>query len=210
MTTTTADAKFWDNLAEKYAKKPVDDVLAFEKKKRITRELLRPDAQVLEIGCGTGSLALELAPAAGHIHALDISSEMVRIANEKKAAQGVANVTFHVGTLESCAPVAHVDTVWAYSILHLVDDRARTLRAIFELLEPGGTLVSSNACLGEGWVPYGALITVMRWFGKAPVVHIYDRKTIVRELEAAGFVHIEEKDVGADHRVAFIVAKKPA
>jgi hypothetical protein len=32
----------------------------------------------------------------------------------------------------------------------------------------------------------------------------------VRDLEAAGFVEIEEKDVGADSRVAFIVAKKPS
>ena len=206
----TDDAKFWDNLAEKYAKKPVDDIAAFAEKKRITRELTRPGATVLEIGCGTGSLALELAPAAGHIHAMDFSREMIRIANAKKATQGVGNVTFHVGTLQSGSPVERVDSVWAYSILHLVDDRPAALDMIFKLLEPGGVLISSNVCLGESWIPYGALIKVMHWFGKAPVVHIYDRKTIMRELEAAGFVEIEEKDVGADPRVAFIVAKKRA
>lgn len=206
----TDDAKFWDNLAEKYAKKPVDDIAAFAEKKRITRELTRPGATVLEIGCGTGSLALELAPAAGHIHAMDFSREMIRIANAKKATQGVGNVTFHVGTLQSGPPVERVDSVWAYSILHLVDDRPAALDMIFKLLEPGGVLISSNVCLGESWIPYGALIKVMHWFGKAPVVHIYDRKTIMRELEAAGFVEIEEKDVGADPRVAFIVAKKRA
>jgi arsenite methyltransferase len=212
MTTMTSDAKFWDNLAEKYAAKPVDDVAAFERKKAITRQLLRSDATVLEIGCGTGSLALALAASAGHIHAMDISGEMVRIANQKKAAQGVTNVTFHKGTLDAGAPVApgSLDCVWAFSILHLVDDRAETLRTSFELLKPGGVLVSSNVCLGGTWVPYGALITVMRWFGKAPMVHTYDRVTIVRDLEAAGFVEIEEKDVGADSRVAFIVAKKPS
>jgi hypothetical protein len=71
-------------------------------------------------------------------------------------------------------------------------------------------LISSNVCLGESWVPYGPLITLMRWFGKAPFVHIYDRQTILRELREAGFVSIEEKDVGADRTVAFIVANRPA
>ena len=210
--TMTADAEFWDQLAEKYAAKPVEDTSAFERKKAITRELLRPEATVLEIGCGTGTLALELSRFAGHVHAVDISAEMIRIANEKKATGQVTNVTFHRGTLEEDARFqpAQFDAVWAYSILHLVDDRRRTLRTIFEVLKPGGTLVSSNVCLGGSWVPYGVILPVMRWFGRAPVVHRYDRNTIARELREAGFVEVEEKDVGAASTVAFFLAKKPA
>ncbi len=207
----STDAKFWDGIAQKYAAQPVKDPSAFERKQAITRQHLRPEATVLEIGCGTGSLALAMAPHAGHIHAMDVSGEMIRIADEKKAAAGVSNVTFHTGTLDEGAPVGagEVDSAWAYSILHLVPDRAGTLRALYELLKPGGSLICSNVCLGGSWVPYGALITVMRWFGKAPHVHIYDRATITRELREAGFVQIEEKDVGTDPLIAFIVAKKP-
>jgi 2-polyprenyl-3-methyl-5-hydroxy-6-metoxy-1,4-benzoquinol methylase len=166
---------------------------------------------VLEIGCGTGSLALAMAPFAGHIHALDVSAEMIRIANAKKAAAGVGNVTFHTGTLEEPLPVGpgQVDSAWAYSILHLVPDSARTLQTLFQLLAPGGTLVSSNVVLGGSWVPYRPLLTVMRWLGKAPAVHVQDRATITREMHAVGFVEVEEKDVGADPEIAFIVARKP-
>ncbi len=208
----TADAKFWDQIAEKYAAKPVENISAFERKKAITREHLPPDATVLELGCGTGTLALELSPFAGHVHAVDISAEMIRIANEKKATRQVTNVTFHRGTLEENTRFqpAQFDAVWAYSILHLVDDRRRTLRTIFELLEPGGSLVSSNVCLGGTWVPYGVILSVMRWFGRAPVAHCYDRDTIAREMREAGFVEVEEKDVGAASTVAFFLAKKPA
>jgi ubiquinone/menaquinone biosynthesis C-methylase UbiE len=208
----TTDAKFWDGIAEKYAAKPVKDVSAFERKQSITRAHLRPDATVLEIGCGTGSLALAMAPFAGHVHAMDFSAEMIRIADQKKRAQGLSNVTFHQGTLDDNLPVepGQADGVWAYSILHLVPDRPRTLKTIFELLAPGGTLISSNVCLGESWVPYGPIITLMRWLGKAPVVHVYDRATILREIREAGFVDVEERDVGADSMVAFIVARKPA
>ncbi|AKF09590.1 class I SAM-dependent methyltransferase [Sandaracinus amylolyticus] len=211
MTTTSADAKFWDDIAEKYAAKPVEDVPAFERKKAITREHLRPDSTILEIGCGTGSLALEMSRHAGHVHAMDISTEMIRIANRKKETQRVTNVSFHVGTLDGGSPLgaAKVDGVWAYSILHLVQDRQRTLRTLFEALEPGGVFISSNVCLGDSWVPYGALLAVMRWLGKAPAVRIYDRATIVREMKDAGFVDVEEKDVGAERTVAFFVARKP-
>jgi arsenite methyltransferase len=208
----TADAKFWDGIAEKYAAQPVKDLTAFERKKAITRDHLRPDSTILEIGCGTGSLALDMSRFAGHVHAMDFSAEMIRIANQKKDARGVSNVTFHQGTLDERLPFgpARFDGIWAYSILHLIPDRTRTLKTIFELLSPGGSFISSNACLAESWIPYGPVITLMRWFGKAPVVYLYDRETILREIREAGFVDIEEKDVGASKLFAFVVAKKPA
>jgi arsenite methyltransferase len=53
------------------------------------------------------------------------------------------------------------------------------------------------------------MITVMRWLGKAPVVHIYDRETIFRKMREVGFVDVVERDVGANQLVAFIVAQKP-
>ncbi|MFO0556037.1 MAG: methyltransferase domain-containing protein [Polyangiaceae bacterium] len=206
----TTDAKFWDNIAPRYAAQPVKDIPAFDRKKAITRALLRPDSTVLEVGCGTGSLALELSRSAGHIHAIDVSAEMIRIANEKKAKQGVSNVTFAQGTLDGDAPPpGDFDAVWAYSILHLVPDRRATLRRIFELMKPGGVLVSSNVCLGDSWVPYRPLLAVMRWLGKAPSVTVYDRETLANDLRDAGFVEIEERDVGASKLVAFVLARKP-
>jgi arsenite methyltransferase len=208
----TSDAKFWNGIAAKYAAQPVADLPAFERKKAITREHLRPDSIVLELGCGTGTLALEMARFAGHVHAMDLSDEMLRIARSKQEAQGVTNVTFCQGTLDGASPYPreHFDSVWAYSILHLVPDRRHVLGVLFDLLKPGGSFISSNACLGDGWVPYGALITVMRWLGKAPFVHVYSRETLFRELREAGFVAATERDVGAQKQVAFVVATKPA
>ncbi|MCA9623304.1 MAG: class I SAM-dependent methyltransferase [Myxococcales bacterium] len=206
---TTTDAKFWDSIAEKYAAQPVKDVAAFDRKKAFCRRHLSRDAKVFEIGCGTGSLALAMAPHAGEIHAMDVSAEMVRIANDKKAAQRARNVTFHCGTLEE-APFddGSFDAVWAFSILHLIEDRHAALRRCYALLKPGGVLIASNVCLGDSWIPYRPMIAVMRWLGKAPKVHFYDRCTIVTELEEAGFEGVEEVDVGADDLVAFTVAHK--
>jgi arsenite methyltransferase len=206
-----SDATFWNHLAEKYAAQPVANPTAFERKKAITREHLGPDSTVLELGCGTGSLALQMAPFAGHIHALDISAEMLRIACDKQQAQGVSNVTFHQGTLDGPSPFPreHFDSIWAYSILHLVPDRRHVLHVLFDLLKPGGSFIASNVCLGDDWVPYRPVLTVMRWFGKAPFVHVYGRETLFDELHEAGFVDGTERDVGAEKTIAFVVAKKP-
>lgn len=211
MTTVTADASFWDGIAEKYAAKPVGNVSAYERKKAITRELLGKDSTILDIGCGTGSLALELSPFVGEVHAMDVSGEMIRIANGKKAEQEATNVTFHRGTLDEPHPFhsQQFDGVCAYNILHLVDDREATLKTVFQLLAPGGVLVASHVCLGGGWVPYGPLIAVMRWLGKAPAVQLYDRETALRELRDAGFADIEVHDVGAAKIVTFVTARKP-
>lgn len=208
---THDDARFWNGIAQSYAEKPVADLPAFERKKAITREHLRADSMVLELGCGTGTLALEMARHAGHIQALDISEEMLRIAEQKREAQRVTNVTFRQGTLDASHPYhpESFDSVWAYSILHLVPDRRRVLATIFDLLAEGGSLIASSLCLGDARVPYGPLIAVMRWFGRAPVVHIYTRDALLRDLREVGFVDITVKDVGGAKTVVFVVAKKP-
>ena len=53
--------KFWDGIAEKYAKRPISDMAAYEYTLGRTRSYLKPEDQVLELGCGTGSTALLLA-----------------------------------------------------------------------------------------------------------------------------------------------------
>lgn len=207
-----ADPAFWDGIAEDYAAKPVDDPDAFERKIAITTALLEPDSTVLDIGCGTGSLALRLAPHAGQVHALDISGEMVRIGRAKAEAQGVENVTFHQAALHdwSALPDGSVDVLCAYSILHLVEDRGAALAQVYRLLRPGGHLVSSTVVLAEGWVPYRPILTVMRWLGKAPSVHVMRRATLLVEVRRAGFEAIEQPDVGAKPEITFLVARKPA
>lgn len=208
----THEAAFWDGIAEKYAAKPVDDPEAFERKIGHTRGLLRPDAVVLEVGCGTGSLALRLADACEHIHGLDLSGEMVRIARAKASEAQVSNLTFHTGPFDASFDAlgpASVDVFCAFSILHLVPDLDDALSRAFALTKPGGVLVSSTVCLGDSWVPYRPVLAVMRWLGKAPPVHILRRDALLAALQRAGWTDVTEIDVGASPDIAFVTARRP-
>ena len=206
------NATFWDRTAEKYAKKPVANPAAFERKIAITKSLMNSGDVVLDVGCGTGSLALRLSPFGAHIHGLDLSGEMIRIAQGKARAAEVTNVTFHVGPFDDSFTAfegASLRGICAYSLLHLADDLPTTLQRIFRLLEPGGFFVSSTVCLGESRVPYGPLLWVMRKLGKAPTVNIFSKRTLEDEVKKVGFVDIVQPDVGAGSIIAFMVATKP-
>ncbi len=49
----------------------------------------------------------------------------------------------------------------------------------------------------------------MRWLGKAPHVAVVSKQTLRDEIHAAGFVELQEPDVGAADRTSFVVARKP-
>ena len=203
-----ADARFWDAIAEKYAASPVADPAAFERKIAVMAAAIGPTDRVLDVGCGTGSLALRLAPGAGHIDGLDVSPEMMRIARGKAA--GVANVAFHTGTLDDALfPEASFDAVSACSLLHLVDDRDATLAQLYRMLKPGGFFVTSTVCLGESWIPYAPVLAVARWLGKAPKVTIFTKQALAESITRAGFVGLDAPDVGAKPEIAFFVARRP-
>ncbi len=209
----TPDAAFWDDLAERYAAKPVDDPDAFERKIEHTLAHIDADSVVLDIGCGTGSLALRLAPAAAEVHGLDLSPEMIRIARGKAGAAGAEGVHFHVGpfdaSFDALAP-GSVDVLCCYSILHLLPDRPAALARAFELLAPGGTFVSSTVCLSESWIPHTPLLWGMRMLGKAPHVWVISKARVAEEIAGAGFVDVRQPDVGAEAIIGFHIARKPS
>jgi ubiquinone/menaquinone biosynthesis C-methylase UbiE len=213
MQDSTADTRFWDRVAQKYARAAIRDMPGYERTLARTAQLLRTTDAVLEIGCGTATTALRLAPMVRHILATDVSSEMIAIARQKATAAGCGNVELRAGDIASLQePDGSFDTVLAFNILHLVRDRGAALERVRRLLKPGGLLITKTPCLSEMNLLIRLAVPLAQRFGKAPWVSFLSAPRLEAEIAAAGFTIIEQARHGSkrkDPRI-FIVARSPA
>ena len=206
----THSSRFWDRIAARYARKPVADEAAYQKKLAVTREYLRPDMEVLEFGCGTGSTAIVHAPHVKEIRAIDISEKMLEIARSKAETAGVGNVRFEQSDIDAfTAPDGTFDAVLGFSILHLLEDRNTAIVKVYRMLKPGGVLVSSTVCLGDTMKFFRLIGPIGRFLGVMPLVRVFTFQELVDSLEAAGFA-IDHQWQPGKGKAAFIVAEKPA
>lgn len=203
------EAAFWNKLADKYSRRPVADEAAYQKKLEVTREYFKPDMEVLEIGCGTGSTAIAHAPYVGHIRATDLSTRMIEIAKDKAKAAGIDNVTFEALSIEALnVPDASVDVAMAHSVLHLLEDKEQVIADVYQMLKPGGIFVSSTACIGDMMLPLRLIIPVGRLLRLFPLVKVFSVAELKSSLETGGF-RIDYEWQPKKSAAVFIICRKP-
>ncbi len=201
-------AKFYDKIAERYAKQPIADEAAYQKKLQVTQEYFKPEMEVLEFGCGTGSTAIIHAPYVKHIRAIDLSSKMIEIAQDKAEANNIKNVTFEQLTIEELTvPDETFDVVLGLSILHLLEDKEKAIAKVHKMLKPGGILVTSTACLGDTMKWFNIVAPIGKLLGLIPLVKVFTTKELLDSLTNGGFA-IDYHWQLSKGKAVFIVGKK--
>ena len=208
------DAAFWSKTARKYAADPISNMDGYLKTLERTKSYLKPEDNVLEIGCGTGSTALLIAPHVAKLTASDLAPGMIEIANEKLAEEGLEHVTFQVAEVhDQSKDGASNDAVLAQNLLHLVPDLDQALSHVASLTKPGGVFISKTVCAPEGFSLKFFLINriavpLMQAFGKAPSVNFIGSPELGHRIEAAGFEIVETIDQSGVLLSRYIVAKR--
>ncbi|MDJ0800800.1 MAG: class I SAM-dependent methyltransferase [Calothrix sp. MO_167.B12] len=180
--------KFWDKIAESYSKQPITDEAAYQKKLQVTQEYFKPDMEVLEFGCGTGSTAIIHAPYIKHIRAIDVSSKMIEIAQGKAEAQNINNVTFEQLTIEELTVADETfDVVLGLNILHLLENKKEVIAKVYKMLKPGGVFVTSTVCLGDTMKWFKVIASMGIFLGLMPLVKVFTTKELENNLIDAGF-----------------------
>ena len=202
-------ARFWDRISTKYARRPIADEAAYQQKLEVTQSYFEPELEVLEFGCGTGGTAIRHAPFVKHIYAIDISPKMIEIARRKAVKARVFNAKFYVASIDEFVPPDRgYDAVLGMSILHLLANRDAVIAKVHAMLKPGGVFISSTVCLGD-FAPWMRIVAPIGGaVGLLPTLRVFTAKQLAASLIGAGFEIDHEWRPGKKDSV-FIVAKKP-
>lgn len=119
---------------------------------------------VLDVGCGDGKLAVELARRGAHVTAVDVSPAMIEAARTRAAAAGVRLDLRLAATQALPFAASQFDIVTAITILCFVADAKPAFAEIARVLKPGGRLV-----IGElnRWSTWAAERRLRAWLGSA-------------------------------------------
>jgi ubiquinone/menaquinone biosynthesis C-methylase UbiE len=202
--------KYWDKIAERYAKSTIADEDTYQRKLTETQSFFEPNMRILEFGCGTGTTAIHHAPHVQHVDATDISENMLEIGRGRAREAGVDNITFTCGTLADFnAEDASLDAVLGLNVIHLVPNRQAVLAEVARILKPGGIFVSSTACLGHSVLRFIKLVAPLgKMLGLMPDVFIMTEEELAAEITRAGFTIERQWHHGKSGIGVFIIARK--
>ena len=173
---------------------------------------------VLDLGSGAGLDVLVASRAvgeAGRAYGVDMTDEMLGLANGNKARSGVTNATFLKGTIETIPlPDATVDVVISNCVINLAEDKGAVIKEAFRVLRPGGRFAVADMVELEPLEP-AVKQALDQWAGCiSGTIPIAEYRNA---LVTAGFadvdfeIHATENKPGVDGKVgsAYIRARKP-
>jgi SAM-dependent methyltransferase len=172
---------------------------------------LKPGETVLDLGSGAGLDVLVASRAvgeAGRAYGVDMTDEMLALAEANKQRAGIANAEFLKGSIDEVPlPAGAVDVVISNCVINLAEDKGAVLRDAFRVLRPGGRLaIADMVALHE---PGDAAPDPRSW--ASCVAGAITAEKYRRLLDEAGFVDVSIEPDGDAGRVvnAHVRAKKP-
>ncbi len=152
---------------------------------------LKPGETVLDLGSGGGIdvlLSARRVGPTGKAYGLDMTDEMLELAEQNKAKAGATNVEFLRGTIEAIPlPDQAVDVIISNCVINLSADKDKVLREAFRVLRPGGRFAVSDMVLRRE-LPEELRKSLNLWTGC--VAGALVEADYLSKLRAAGFQDI--------------------
>ena len=179
---------------------------------------LKPGETVLDLGSGGGIdviLSARRVGPTGKAYGLDMTDDMLALAEENKRKSGLGNVEFLKGDIEQIPlPDNSVDVIISNCVINLAADKDRVLKEAFRVLKPGGRFAVSDVVV-RGRGPEAVRKNMELWVGcVAGALGDYE---YVAKLAKAGFADIDieatrehKLDVDGTFISAFVRATKAA
>src|SRR6202522_2503959 len=153
---------------------------------------LNPGEIVLDLGSGGGIdvlLSAKRVGVTGKAYGLDMTDEMLALANENKRKAGVQNVEFLKGEIENIPlPDNSVDVVISNCVINLSSDKDAVLREAFRVLKPGGRFAVSDVVTRGEMLPE-IRKSVLLWVGC--IAGALEENDYASKLKGTGFSEAE-------------------
>jgi len=153
---------------------------------------LKPGEKVLDLGSGGGIdvlLSARRVGSAGFAYGLDMTDEMLELAERNRKESGVENVRFLKGVIEDIPLEANaVDVVISNCVINLSADKGQVLREAYRVLVPGGRFAVSDIVF-QGHIPPAIRADLEAWAGC--IAGALEEETYRNLLQEAGFTDIE-------------------
>ncbi len=152
--------------------------------RRLIDLTVNQDDRVLDVGCGTGSATVLAAADASEVVGIDLSQDMIKLAEEKIRKEGLSNIRFVTTSVDDYIPEKSFDKVISSFMIPHVKPHLRPAiySCMYNFLKPGGT-VGLFGSRGE-------------------VCDVYETRSVVEEnLTRSGFTRIEIQDVYDIYRI---------
>ena len=152
---------------------------------------LKTGEVVLDLGSGGGIdvlLSARRVGPSGKAYGLDMTDEMLALANENKRKSGMENVEFLKGDIENIPlPDNSVDVIISNCVINLSADKDRVLREAYRVLKPGGRFAVSDV-VTRGEILPEVRKNVLLWVGC--IAGALDEDDYRNKLTAAGFEQV--------------------
>ncbi|MFL5488496.1 MAG: arsenite methyltransferase [Gemmatimonadaceae bacterium] len=150
---------------------------------------LKEGETVLDLGSGGGIdvlLSAKRVGPSGKAYGLDMTEEMLALANDNKRRAGATNVEFLKGEIEQIPlPDESVDVIISNCVINLSGDKHKVLREAFRVLKPGGRFAVSDVVV-RGDVPLAVKSSMELWIGC--VAGALEEQEFLQLLGEVGFV----------------------
>ena len=152
---------------------------------------LNPGETVLDLGSGGGIdvlLSAQRVGPTGKAYGLDMTDEMLALAESNRAKAGATNVEFLKGTIEEIPlPTDTVDVIISNCVINLSVDKRQVFAEAFRVLKPGGRLAVSDVVI-RGDVPAQVRHSMELWVGC--VAGALEEQEFISLLEETGFTEV--------------------
>lgn len=154
------DPQSFDHLVEGY-----DFMASLGRKPEFFLERLPEQRRrALDVGCGSGILAIELSRHFGSVLAIDVSKPMLELAARKRSAP---NLEYRLTDVDDLRVDGTFDAIVSHTALHHVPDLPATLKRLKSLLAPGGRIIVVD--IVKGWLPMRPTVWVLSALLDVPI-----------------------------------------